>query len=130
MELRLAALVAVGSAIGGLLRYAVTSLLFERSDFPLGVLVVNVTGCFLIGFLVFGGMAGGWLPLNARVFLGVGLLGGFTTMSAFTYDTLALVERDGFAAAALNVVLTVALCLVSTGLGRWLALQIWARPTL
>lgn len=129
MELRPATLVTVGSAIGGLARYLVAGL-FARSEFPLGVLVVNVLGCFLIGFLIFGGMAGGWMPPNIRIFLAIGVLGGFTTMSAFAYDTLALAEQGSFGAAALNVVATLVLCLGATAMGRWLALQVWAAPSL
>jgi fluoride exporter len=129
MELRPAVLVALGSALGGLIRYLLAGL-FTSREFPMGVLAVNVLGCFLIGFLLFGGMAGGWLPLNLRIFLAIGVLGGFTTMSSFTYDTIELLERNALGTAALNVAANVVLSLGATGLGRLLALQIWARPSL
>lgn len=124
MELRHALLVTAGSGLGGLARYAIGSL-FATAAFPIGILLVNVIGCFLIAFLVFGGMAGGWLPLNMRIFLAVGVLGGFTTMSAFAYDTIALLERGSTTAAFANVAATIVLCLIATWAGRALALAIW-----
>lgn len=75
MEPRYVGLVALGSALGGVARYAVQGWT-TRGDFPTGTLLVNGVGCFLIGLLVFGGLAGEWLPAGGRVFLAIGVLGG------------------------------------------------------
>jgi CrcB protein len=127
MQLHAALLVTVGSGLGGLARYALATML-ARPEFPLGILIVNTFGCFLIGFLLYGGAAAGWINDDVRAFVAVGILGGFTTMSAFAYDTVFLADRQAWTAAALNVLLTIVLCLGATWLGRWSALQVWSAP--
>jgi CrcB protein len=95
-------------------------------DFPAGTLVVNVLGSFVIGVLIFGGAAGGWLTQEHRVFLAIGVLGGFTTMSSFSYETLAFLEDGAIRDAVLNVFLMVGSCLAATWLGRAVGLAVWA----
>ena len=104
-------MVMLGAALGGLARYVIGSAVMQRfgGRFPLGTLVVNVTGCFLIGIL---------LPLltergeprpNLRLFLIVGVLGGYTTFSSFAWETFQAVDEGsrwiGFANVALSVIL-------------------------
>lgn len=104
-------LVMLGAALGGLARYVIGTTVMQRfgGRFPLGTLVVNVTGCFLIGVL---------LPLltergeprpNLRLLLVVGVLGGYTTFSSFAWESFQAVDEGerwmGFANVALSVIL-------------------------
>jgi CrcB protein len=117
-------LVAIGSALGGVTRHGVGLLIAQRfgSTFPWGTLAVNVLGSCAIG------MCGAWLidsqrasaPL-IREFAMVGFLGGFTTFSAFSLQTLQLL-RDGKATLAIaNVAASIVLCLFAVWLGFALA---------
>lgn len=97
-------LVGAGGALGAMARHAINHLIHQRllaSTFPAGIFVINVTGSIAIGAIA-GLLASGRLHLGfqARTFLVVGLLGGFTTFSSFSLDTLAL-ARDGHHAQAL-----------------------------
>ncbi len=125
MDWKLLSLVALGGAAGSIVRYLVSGW-STPGDFPTGTLVVNITGCFLIGLLMFGGAAGGWISPPIRLLLGIGLLGGFTTMSTFTYDTMALVESSEHLRALGNVSVTLVGCLAGTWLGRVVGLTLWA----
>jgi CrcB protein len=108
-----ALLVALGGSIGSVGRYfAVSAFSRYAPGFPFGTLAVNVVGCFLMGVL------GGWTEDRAlRAALGVGVLGGFTTFSAFGGDTLALAQSS-FRLAALNVAANVGLGLAAVWAGR------------
>ena len=99
--------VAIGGAIGSVARHAVNHLVHVRwltARFPAGTVVVNVTGCFLIGLLT-GLIASNRLTLRFywREFIFVGILGGYTTFSTFGLDTRMLVETHSSAAALANV---------------------------
>lgn len=115
-------LVCAGGAIGSGARYLVSGWAASvfGLDFPRGTLIVNVTGSLLLGVLV--AVAGGrGLSDEVRLFLGAGVLGGFTTYSSFNAETIALAERAGLWPAAANVALTVVGCLVAGALGLWAA---------
>ncbi|WP_235907863.1 fluoride efflux transporter FluC [Siccirubricoccus phaeus] len=104
------ALVALGGAIGSVARYVVSvqGVLRFGTHFPWGTLAVNVIGSALIGVL--GALA---LPQEARLFLITGILGGFTTFSAFSLETELLAQRAPFLAAAyvgLTLVLGLGAC--------------------
>ena len=118
---RLVLAVAAGGAIGSVLRYLLSSAL-DRA-FPWGTLAVNVTGCFAIGLALGAGLGAG-----ARALLVVGVLGGFTTMSAFSAQAVALVQHERLASAALYVGGTLATCLMATAAGLALATRMWG-PT-
>ena len=107
------ALVAVGGAAGSVLRYLTNGLAVRwlGLDFPYGTLAVNVVGSFLIGLVQALAEEAAVLPEPARLFLAVGVLGGFTTYSAFSYETVRLVELDAFGRALANVAVTTAVCL-------------------
>jgi CrcB protein len=110
----------LGGFIGSASRYALGLALLHRSTlitFPLATLLVNFTGSFLIGLLAGNGATRDWLGADIRVFLLVGILGGFTTFSSFSYDTLHLWRESGALRAALNVTLNVGLCLLAVWLG-------------
>lgn len=96
-------LVALGGAIGASARYLFGMWLQMRlgSDFPWGTFVINVTGSFLIG-LVLGLVNAGTLSAEARLFLAVGVLGGYTTFSSFSYETLELLGDGNIQAFLFN----------------------------
>jgi CrcB protein len=112
--------VGVGSFIGGILRYGVNTWVhrvLESPGFPFGTLTVNVIGCLVIGF--FTGLAEVWTTFNAetRLFLFVGVLGGFTTFSAFALETFELARGTQHGAAFVNIGLQIVLGLLAVWLG-------------
>ena len=113
-------LVGLGGAIGSMARFGVGSLVgrFLPMSFPLATLIVNIVGSVAMGLFV--GMMARLLPAwqeEARLFVAVGVLGGFTTFSSFSLDTIALVERGELLQAGLYVLLSVVVCLVGLYLG-------------
>lgn len=116
--------VAGGGAIGAVARFAVVRMstaLFGPS-FPLGTLIVNVLGSLVAGvlFVRLTELVGESADPTLRSLLVVGFLGAFTTFSAFSVDTLQLLEKTGIAAAGWNIALNVVLCLAACALGLWL----------
>jgi fluoride exporter len=111
--------IAVGSAIGGLSRYLVGGLSqgLAGGTFPAGTLLINVTGSFLLGFVLRYGVETTSLTPEVRAFLTVGFCGGYTTFSTFSYETVALAEDGEWTRAALYVALSVGLSLVATFVG-------------
>jgi fluoride exporter len=112
-------LVAAGGAIGSVLRYlvAMLALTWLGPAFPWGTLAVNLVGSFAIGLvqgLAFEGLV---LDEDARLFLSTGVMGGLTTYSAFSYESVRLFETGAWTAAWLNIVLTTAACLALCYLG-------------
>lgn len=114
-------LVALGSALGGTLRYWLSGLIANAvgQSFPWGTLVVNVSGSLLIGFFAtFTGTDGRvYVPPEWRQFVMVGICGGYTTFSSFSLQTLTLVQDGEWLEAGMNVGLSVALCLLGVWLG-------------
>ena len=120
-----ALLVAVGGAAGSVLRYWMSGVAQRSvpvtgmwSMFPLGTLAVNVLGCLLAGALAEIGERRGALSPEARSLLMVGFLGGFTTFSAFASETVAVWRSGAVAVAIVNVVSSVAICMVAVLAGR------------
>lgn len=106
-------MVCLGGAIGTGLRY-VTSGVAARwlgADFPYGTLIVNVVGSFLIGLIQQVGTASLLIPETTRLFLTVGIMGGLTTYSSFSYETVRLAQIGAWGQAWVNVLVTTALCL-------------------
>lgn len=104
--------VGLGGFLGSVLRYWISGAVYAFTPaprFPWGTLAVNVLGCFAIGWI--GGLAEsrGVLSAPGRLFLLVGVLGGFTTFSTFGYETLALLREQAMGRAALNAVLQMGL---------------------
>lgn len=110
--------VALGGAVGASARYLVGGWLgaWLGPDFPWGTFFVNVTGSFLIG-VVLVLVDGGGLPAGARPFLAVGVLGGYTTFSSFSYESLGLLSDTGLLLTLLNTLGQLALGLVFVYLG-------------
>ena len=113
-------LVGVGGSLGAIARYGLTGLVHKRlgDSFPFGTLAVNLIGCLAIGCVLYLVEERALLGAQARVFASVGLIGGFTTFSAFGYETLQLLRDGRFGAACLNVGCSVVLGLLAVWLGR------------
>jgi len=121
-------LVGFGGFIGSILRYLTSGFVQQISrsiDFPYGTLFVNVLGCFVIGFLSHLGEERGVFTNQSRLFVFTGLLGGFTTFSAFGNETLNLVRDSQAMNAFANVGTNVILGLFAVWLGRTLSYLIW-----
>ena len=117
--MRLIWYVALGGAAGSVLRYGVGLAVQSRSggNFPVGTLVVNLSGCLLLGFLIRYALATPAITPEFRALLTVGLCGGYTTFSTFSYETVALIHDGDWGRAALYVGLSVMGSLVSVALG-------------
>ena len=111
--------IAVGSAIGGVSRYLLGGLTQRLigGTFPVGTLLINVTGSFLLGLILRYGVETATLTPEVRAFMTIGFCGGYTTFSTFSYETVALAEDGQWTRAALYVALSVGLSLVATFLG-------------
>ncbi len=113
--------VGLGSGMGGMARFLLSGWIAERhgTTFPWGTLAVNVTGSFLIGLCEALSVPEGrfYLPPTARQFLMVGVMGGYTTFSSFSLQTLKLAQEGQWLAVGGNVMLSVLLCLVGVWLG-------------
>ncbi len=116
-------LVVIGGGTGALARYVAASAIMTRfgGKFPLGTLVINVTGSFLIGFLMTILTERFKLDPNWRLLLVVGFLGGYTTFSSFEWETYSSVREGGLWTGMLNVVSSVMLGYVAVVLGSMLA---------
>ena len=115
-------LVGIGSFLGGVFRYLLSSILHIKSAlyFPLGTLTVNIIGCFIIG-LVYTYSQKWELSQEWRLFLTTGLLGGFTTFSAFSIETIDMLKNQHFFSAFIYIVLSVSVGLTATALGVYLS---------
>lgn len=115
-------LIFLGGGFGSVLRYLVQGWFQPpaRASFPLGTVIVNITGCLVIGFLA--GLFSGPRLINEdyRIGILVGILGGYTTFSTFALETINLSEHREFLYASLNVVVSVVVGLAAVWLGRQL----------
>jgi len=98
--------IGLGSALGGVARFAVASMIGAPGGFPYGTLIVNVSGALLIGIISASGLKPGWAQ-----FWMVGVLGGYTTFSAFSLQSLELIQAARFAASFFYMIASVLLCL-------------------
>ncbi len=117
-------IIGVGGALGSMFRFGVASLIdaYVKKGGPpyyLGTMLVNITGCFLIGFIFTISATEGrfYLTPLQRQFIMIGILGGYTTFSSFTLQSLLLAQDGQWGQAALNVLGSVVLCLVGVWLG-------------
>jgi fluoride exporter len=123
--------VALGSALGGMSRYWLGGVIARGvgDDFPYGTLLINVVGSFVIGFFGTLTLPDGPRPasLDARLFVMVGLCGGFTTFSSFSLQTFELLRSGEGIRAAIYVAASVLLCVAGAAIGHALASAIAAR---
>ncbi|MBF0291169.1 MAG: fluoride efflux transporter CrcB [Nitrospinae bacterium] len=111
--------VAFGGALGSMARYFAAGSVYERlgTGFPYGTLAVNVAGCFLIGLIMELTESRFTINPQFKIFLTIGVLGGFTTFSTFSFETLAL-ARDGLMLkAGANAFGSLFTCLMATWVG-------------
>jgi CrcB protein len=121
-------LVGAGGFVGSVMRYLISGWVQRLSSggsFPIGTLVVNLSGCLAIGVLAELAEARGVLSPQVRALLVVGVLGGYTTFSAFANESLNLFRDGEVFLGLVNVLLTVVACLVAVWAGRSIAHAIW-----
>ena len=119
--------VAFGSAVGGASRFALSTFLQQRSaTFPVGTLVVNITGSLILGFLLRYALGSTSVSAETRALLTTGFCGGYTTFSTFSYETIALIQDGDYRRAATYVVASVAVSLVATFVGIFAAGELLA----
>jgi len=118
-------LIGAGGFMGAIARYIISRYLGNFiSSFPLGTLVVNVSGSFLLGFIMYSVAYGKTIPTDIRDLLTIGFIGAFTTMSTFSYETVRLAELNEFLLAFFNLFLNFVLCIGAIYLSKELAILI------
>jgi CrcB protein len=112
-------LICVGGAIGTWLRYVISAGMVQwlGLGFPFGTLTVNLLGSFIIGLVQEVGTTTLLIPDTTRLFLTVGVMGGLTTYSTFSYETVRLLEGAAWHHAVVNVLVTPTVCLTACMLG-------------
>jgi len=121
-------LVGVGGFIGSILRYLISGYVQQftpSAAFPYGTLVVNLAGCLIIGFLSQLAEVHGLFAAETRVFIFIGVLGGFTTFSTFGNETINLLREGENIPAFFNLIAHIILGLAAVWTGRTLAYIIW-----
>lgn len=114
--------VGIGGFIGASLRYVVSicSTRFFGTEFPYGTLIVNVLGGFLIGLIMELSLTPNIISPNLKLFLTTGIMGGLTTFSTFSYETVSLFNSGSYMLAGLNASLNLFLSLAGVVLGKYL----------
>ena len=114
--------VVIGAGIGGGLRYVLGGLMAERwgASFPWHTLVINVSGAFLLGLLMALPVERSLVSASIRLFLGVGILGGFTTFSTLSYESVVLLEQGLVMQGAANILVSGALGVTAAIMGIFL----------
>jgi CrcB protein len=109
----------LGGGIGATARYWMSGSIYKwaGSSFPFGTFIVNALGCATIGFLMAALEERFLVTPSLRIFLTIGILGGFTTFSTFSYETISMMRDAEFFLASVNIVATLATCLVGTYVG-------------
>ena len=116
-------LIGLGGFVGAVLRYWISGWIQSGFiTFPVGTLTVNFLGSLLLSIIVYTSQYRGFLGEETRIFLTVGLLGSFTTMSTFSFESIKLLEQSEHMMFGLNIVGTVSLCLLAIYLGKILVL--------
>ena len=116
--MKIVLLVGLGSFIGGISRYLITLFVQNKilSTFPYGTMAVNIIGCFLIGTIYALSERGNWNP-EWRIFLATGIMGGFTTFSSFSNETVSMLRDAEYWPAFTYVALSIIIGLAATFAG-------------
>lgn len=119
--------VGVGGGLGALARYYIAGAIQSATtSFPWGIFVVNITGGLLMGLIVEASALKLNLPPDLRAFLTVGILGGYTTFSTFSLDSVLLLQRGEYAQAAFYVIGSVVFSILALVAGLWLVRTFYA----
>lgn len=117
--------IGIGGFIGAVSRYLLSRYINNLLPaFPFGTLAVNILGSFVLGFIIYSVSLGRNVSPEMRDFIIIGILGGFTTMSAFAYESFRLMELNQLMLFALNIALNVILCIAAVYAGKELAVLI------
>jgi CrcB protein len=121
--MKLYLIVALGSGIGGFLRYVISDLVYKYTNslFPYGTLTVNIIGSFLLGFILFYLDALKLISSEMRLFLTVGLCGGLTTFSTFSYETVKLIQDSEYLLAGSNLLLNIFITILAVFLAAFIS---------
>jgi CrcB protein len=118
-------LIGIGGLTGAILRYTISGLAQNSHPrFPLGTLAVNIIGSILLGLIMYLSEYSAYISTDQRIFLTVGMLGAFTTMSTFSYETFKLFEQKAFYMFLMNLIGNNLLCFTGIYLGKLIALRI------
>jgi CrcB protein len=125
---RLVWYVAFGSGIGGVVRLLLGNFIQQRmgASFPLGTLVINITGSFLLGFLIRYALGAPNVTPEIRAMITTGFCGGYTTFSTYSYETATLIEDGRYERASLYILLSVSIALLGVFGGFATARQVLA----
>lgn len=115
-------IVGIGGFIGAALRYMISASTAKYfGNFPMGTLIVNVAGGFIMGFIMESSTSLFPMPANMRIFLTTGILGGLTTFSTFSYETISFLADGAYLMGGLNAGLNLFLALFSCWAGKFIA---------
>lgn len=115
--------IGLGGFFGAISRFLVSKYLTNTiGTFPLGTLVVNVTGSFVLALISYLVLFGKDISPDVRSFGTIGFIGAYTTMSTFSYETMRFLDQGQYGYFVLNAVLNIGLCVSAIALGRYCAL--------
>jgi fluoride exporter len=117
-------LVFFGAGIGGVLRYAIGSVVkWNGTSFPWATFIVNILGCFIIGLVIAFANKNNFFADNFKLMLATGLCGGFTTFSAISLESLQLIKQANIQTALVYIVCSILFGIAACAIGFWIIKQ-------